>query len=254
MAGAIGVSVLRQQAIRTGVPASLVHQILPRDSKLPKHQLFLYEHCPYCVRARMIFGLKQVPVTLQYLGSRDESTPVNLVGAKQVPILLSTEGQVMSESMKIVQYIDRNFAGASVLNPSAKREDINDWIAKADGFIRKLTFPRFHETRIFPEFAQAEGCAYFQKKKEAKLGSFDKLKQETPIFKLEMEQLLENLESLLTSDHSVNEVLSYDDIDLFGRLRGLTIVRDLKWNSKVRTYLEYLSESTDIPLLDEYSR
>ncbi|VTP68106.1 Glutaredoxin-2 [Leclercia adecarboxylata] len=27
-------------------------------------KLYVYEHCPFCIRARMIFGLKKVPFEL----------------------------------------------------------------------------------------------------------------------------------------------------------------------------------------------
>ena len=31
--------------------------------------LYVYDHCPFCVRARMIFGLKNLPVELH--GARE---------------------------------------------------------------------------------------------------------------------------------------------------------------------------------------
>ena len=50
-------------------------------------KLYIYDHCPFCVRARMIFGLRQIPVELIHLANDDEATPIGLIGAKQVPIL-----------------------------------------------------------------------------------------------------------------------------------------------------------------------
>ena len=35
-------------------------------------RLYIYEHCPYCVKARMIFGLKSVPIELEYLLNNEE--------------------------------------------------------------------------------------------------------------------------------------------------------------------------------------
>ena len=45
-------------------------------------RLYTYEHCPYCVRARMIFGLKNIPVDVIVLANHHEDTPMQLVGRK----------------------------------------------------------------------------------------------------------------------------------------------------------------------------
>jgi glutaredoxin 2 len=42
-----------------------------------------------------------------------------------------------------------------------------------------------------------------------------------------------------------------DDIDLFARLRSITIIRDVDWPPKLRSYMNYLSELADIPLYDD---
>ena len=51
-------------------------------------KLYIYDHCPFCVRARMIFGLRDVAVDEETLLNDDEDTPIGLIGAKQVPILI----------------------------------------------------------------------------------------------------------------------------------------------------------------------
>ncbi len=50
-------------------------------------KLYIYDHCPYCLKARMIFGLKNIPVELHVLLNDDAETPTRMVGQKQVPIL-----------------------------------------------------------------------------------------------------------------------------------------------------------------------
>ena len=55
-------------------------------------KLYIYEHCPYCTKARMVFGLKNVPVELKYLHNDDEQTPIGLVGVKMLPILVEQDG------------------------------------------------------------------------------------------------------------------------------------------------------------------
>ena len=50
-------------------------------------KLYIYDHCPYCLKARMIFGLNNIPVELHVLLNDDAETPTRMVGQKQVPIL-----------------------------------------------------------------------------------------------------------------------------------------------------------------------
>ena len=38
--------------------------------------LYIYDHCPYCVKARMIFGFKKQPVRIKTLLNDDEKTPI----------------------------------------------------------------------------------------------------------------------------------------------------------------------------------
>ena len=48
--------------------------------------LYHYDHCPYCVKARMIFGIKNTPFQLKALLYDDEATPHSFIGAKMLPI------------------------------------------------------------------------------------------------------------------------------------------------------------------------
>src|SRR5471030_504503 len=71
-------------------------------------KLYVYEHCPFCVKARMIFGLKNIPVEIKVLLNDDEKTPISMVGKKMVPILQKQDGSFMPESMDIVNFIDKS--------------------------------------------------------------------------------------------------------------------------------------------------
>ena len=45
--------------------------------------------------------------------------------------------------------------------------------------------------------------------------------------------------------------LSYDDIDFFGKTRGLTVIKGLEIPPKLKAYLDKMSTITEIPLLDQ---
>ncbi|TYZ66838.1 hypothetical protein PybrP1_005178 [[Pythium] brassicae (nom. inval.)] len=220
----------------------------PTATALPK--LFIYDHCPFCVRARMIFGLKQVPHELVFLANHDEATPIGLVGAKQAPILLPPGGAAaFPESMEIVRFVDAHYGGAVLLHESAGREDIKQWIKDSAECFRLLYHPRFHAAP-FAEFAQRASREYYRAKKEKSIGSFLDALARTPELVAEANAHLERLAQLFHSNRSVNAALSYDDIDVFGRLRGLTLVKDLKWPPKLREYVDFMAEAADVPLLD----
>ncbi|KAG2502919.1 hypothetical protein JM16_009426 [Phytophthora kernoviae] len=212
-----------------GAAASALYLRQPKMLKtLPK--LFVYDHCPYCVRARIIFGVKKIPHELIFLANHDEATPIGLVGSKQAPILQLPSGKAFPESMDIVKHVDQHYGGPEVLASGANRPEIKQWIKDTADVFRLLYHPRFHAAP-FAEFAMLESREYYRIKKEKSIGPFKHALGQTP-------------------ELSVNEQLSYDDVDLFGRLRGLTLVRDLEWPTKLREYIDYMSEKADIPLLD----
>lgn len=60
-------------------------------------KLYIYDHCPFCVKARMIFGLKNIPVELNVLQNDDEATPTRMIGQKMVPILQKDDSRYLPE-------------------------------------------------------------------------------------------------------------------------------------------------------------
>ena len=55
---------------------------------------------------------------------------------------------------------------------------------------------------------------------------------------------------MYSTEYCTEGGLSYDDIDLWARLRSLTIIKGLKWPEKLRGYMDTLSEKGDCPLYD----
>jgi hypothetical protein len=55
--------------------------------KLPT--LYVYDHCPVCVRVRFVFGVKNIKHNLHFMANDDVATPTDLVGKKISPILVS---------------------------------------------------------------------------------------------------------------------------------------------------------------------
>lgn len=51
--------------------------------------LYVYDHCPFCVRVRVALGMKNVKHLVNFLANDDIPTPTALVGKKIAPIFVS---------------------------------------------------------------------------------------------------------------------------------------------------------------------
>lgn len=207
--------------------------------------LYHYDHCPYCVKARMIFGLKKVPFQLKALLYDDEKTPQSFIGAKMVPIL-KTEKNYMPESLDIVRYIDDHFQSPTVDWTEDSR--LSKWIESCERLHYFLAMPRWVKAPL-EEFNTPASRTYFQKKKEQHLGSFSEALNNTQNLIEGMEEKLKELENLLSDENRHwKRQLSVNDFHLFAYLRMLSIVKDLSFPKKIAAYMKNLSAESKVSL------
>lgn len=131
-------------------------------------KLFVYDHCPFCVKARAIFGLKDIAFDLAILLNDDEATPTNMIGKKMAPIL-EHEGRFIAESMDIVTHVD-GLSGARIL-VGPRNPAVMQWISEVSDTLFRLALPRWVASD-FKEFSTTSARAYFKRNKEAIIGSF----------------------------------------------------------------------------------
>uniref|UniRef100_A0A6T6GUA9 GST N-terminal domain-containing protein n=1 Tax=Craspedostauros australis TaxID=1486917 RepID=A0A6T6GUA9_9STRA len=235
--------------------------------------LYVYDHCPFCVRVRFALGMKNIKHNLYFLANDDIPTPTALVGKKISPIFQFPEdNMVMPESMDIVNFVDgdERFGPTGVIAPASGRTDLKDWQKSVQSLLRTLQRPRYVATGLLPEFQQLDGRHAFIKnhqlppydKAEWKTGDMtmeEKLKIYAEAMDSDPAPLLEELNAKLIQldDKVACEYyctvggLSMDDVDLWARLRSITIVDGVEWPTKLRNYMNNLSELADIPLYDE---
>ena len=210
-------------------------------------KLFIYDHCPYCVKARMIFGLKNTPVQLVTLLNDDEKNPIDMIGQKMVPILETSPGQFMAESMDIVQFIDNKFPPAIVVN----KEDpfLSEILNQARSPYYSLVMPRWVQSEM-EEFKTDSARKYFQNKKEQMVGPFDTALKNTEKFKIEIIEILSKIEDKMSkgSKWYIHNQISFNDFHLFAFLRSLTIVKNLSFPPLLKTYMNYCAEKSQVPL------
>lgn len=209
-------------------------------------KLFIYDHCPFCVKARMIFGLQGKPVRLVTLLNDDEITPTTMIGKKMAPILQKDDGSYLPESMDIVHYIDRLADKPLLTGPS--NPAIGAWLAQTAEYTPQLLLPRFAQADV-EEFATDSARQYFINKKQAAIGDFSQHLANSADLIARLEQDLPALAALIVSPEAVNGTLSEDDIHLFPLLRSLSIVAGITLPEPVEAYRNRMAERSDIPLL-----
>ena len=206
-------------------------------------KLYIYDHCPFCVRARMIFGIQQIPVELITLANDDEATPIRLIGAKQVPILQKLDGSYMGESLDIVRHIN-----AQAKRPISEtiRPSIQAWADKVGEYYNQLLFPRSIQLGL-PEFATPAAVVYFILKKEASIGTgIAQMLDKTPELLAQIHSDLQTLASQIHSDTLNGSDLNMEDILIFPMLRNLTMVRGIQFPAAVQDYIVNMAQCSQI--------
>lgn len=206
-------------------------------------KLFIYEHCPFCVRARMIFGLKHVPFELDVIMEGDAETPTRMVGRKVVPILQKDDGSYMPESMDIVRLVD-NLAAPHLLN-NPRHEALETWTKEAWPLVSKLAVPRFTKGD-FRELATTEARAAYTAREEKAFGDLDALMAETPTRLAEINDKLAALETLLDPESAISET----DFILFPVLRSVSIVKGVQFGAKTTAYISRICTLAHVDMLD----
>lgn len=214
-------------------------------------KLFIYDHCPYCVKARMIFGFKKIPVEEVVLLNDDEDTPKKMIGKKMVPILQKEDGSYMSESLDIISYID-NYHNTPILDSDTVNMDLSSWLVEVKDIIYALCMPRWIKAPL-AEFASDTAIRYFINKKEAYIGNFTEHMQNSKVYMVKITEELTKLAQILHSENSVNKILSLDDIHLFAVLRGLSIVKGIEYPDIVNSYRYNMAKKSNVPLYEDIS-
>lgn len=210
-------------------------------------ELYIYDHCPYCTRERMIFGFKKISYSEIILDNDDEKTPITMIGKKSLPILKFKENQYLGESLDIVSYINSIDENNSLTQ--SRNIDIENWVKNMELSIYELAMPRWAFSN-FKEFNKISARMYFIEKKQAALGSFSKLihlsTEKIDFITKELSILNELIDiDLLKKSH---QSWSYTDIFLFPILRSLSIVKGIVWPESVLYWMEKMSEQCGISL------
>jgi len=214
-----------------------------------------------------------------FLPNDDIPIPTKLIGKKIAPIFSIPEDDLtMAESLDIIEKVDSDerFGPTGQLLPATARKDLKVWQKSVQTLLRTLQRPRYVATGLLPEFQQLDGRHGFIRKHqlppyekpewngdgtdenpgipmEEKLALYAEAMAKDPAPLVEdLNAKLIELDDMVFSEHYCSEGgLSMDDIDLWSRLRSITIVKGVQWPNKLRAYMDILSALGDVPLYDE---
>ena len=210
-------------------------------------KLYVYDHCPYCVKARMIFGYKNIDFELITLLNDDEKTPIEMIGQKMLPILIREDKPHLPESLDIIKEIDAAH-GTKFISEKPMDKDLETWLSEARAFLYPLAMPRWIKAGL-DEFKTKEAVDYFTEKKEAYIGPFKEHLEKTEDYLSLAHAHLEKLENILKgSDFYLGDKASINDINLFATLRSLSVVKGVDFPKKVLTYMKKQKELSGVPL------
>lgn len=209
-------------------------------------KLYIYDHCPFCMRSRMAAALRGVEFEEIVLQSDDEAGPVAMIGVKQLPVLQKPDGSYMGESLDIVDFLDKAADGIRLRREV--RPEVQAWLDRVTAYANKLIFPRCIRLGL-PEFATQSAVDYFRTKKEKTAGSFAELMAQSGEYLQQLNADLAEADALLQSEQSADGIgAGMEDILLFPVLRNLTMADGAVFPPKTRAYLENMAARCGVSL------
>ena len=202
-------------------------------------KLYHYPHCPFCQRVRLALGAKKIAYESIIPSYADAKTPTQLVGKKILPIVVFDDGEVLAESVDIIQALDNRFDHHPLFRKDTQKE--LTWVTRVVQIPRyfDLLLPHYLDTyKDAPEFDEA-GTEYFRTTKEQKRGTtFTALKAERKnIYEQNIDPVLNQFRHKI--EHGfIQEKFSAADCVLAADLSGLRIIPEIALPSLITEYIE----------------
>lgn len=81
-------------------------------------KLYIYEHCPFSARVRYVAGMLNIPLDVITLDYDDDQTTNQIIGSKQVPLLIKESGEALAESLDIIQFLLESVNSSETAQPA----------------------------------------------------------------------------------------------------------------------------------------
>ncbi|MBK2093794.1 glutaredoxin 2 [Francisella philomiragia] len=212
-------------------------------------KIYLYHHCPYCIKVRLVADLSKLDYEMIILANDDEKSHIDRIGSKQVPFLEKDDGTFIKESDEICKFIAKtqNFEIAeSTIDNYAKES-----VAKLAEHYRRIVYPRIpHHPRNECDFPTQSAKDYFINKKSQYIGDFDALLRNPPYDSIiAINKILREIAPFVKTPFINGDNFSWDDINIFPVFFILTMARDLlEIPNNISSYIKNIETKTNIEL------
>lgn len=207
-------------------------------------KLYIYEHCPFCARVRYVAGMLNIPLDIVAIDYDDDQTTTELVGSKQVPVLVKDDGTAMVESLDIIKYFLELANENESYQPS---EAVLAWQKSAFLPVQKIGYPRWAEMDL-PEFNKQSAKDAWRAKKETEALNFDQLLASTDLIVTEVNQVIKGAVNLLKL--SAQDAINYiDRAVIFSILRSFYSEPTVEFAVDVDQWMQLNSEASGVRLL-----
>ena len=230
-----------------------------------KYRLHIYDHCPYCIRVELAFGLRNFKYERVVYGYGDRlgdtsikmlenpntyDTGVVLTGKKELPVLEktiqitssdNTDGNITStttrvwlknESLDMIEWLEEQGDNTNKFQLRSNRSDLKEFF-KTDGQFkviqRLITRPRQMKNMTYlKDWMKVEDRQYAIAKYKSQGFDYAKAEADDKVCIAEMTILLDTCNELLKSDTSFyeNGILGWDDLLYLQELRTVSLVHD----------------------------
>ncbi|AIT10229.1 glutaredoxin [Candidatus Francisella endociliophora] len=212
-------------------------------------KIYLYHHCPFCIKVRLIADLSKLDYEIVFLANDDEKAHIDRIGSKQVPFLEKNDGTFIKESNDICQYISelQNYPIAN----SSIDENIKNLTAEMLQHFRRVVYPRIpHHPKNECDFPTQSAKDYFIKKKSAYIGDMDTLLKNPPYDSIQaINKIMAKIDPYIKTPFINGEKFSWDDINIFPLFFIATMAKDLiDIPGNITKYIKSIENQTNIEL------
>ncbi|MGY0216105.1 glutaredoxin 2 [Endozoicomonadaceae bacterium StTr2] len=218
-------------------------------------KLYVFDSCPYCVRVRMMLGLKGIPCEQVFFPAGQMPQSIRSRIQKQVvPVLELPAGAgahslILQESMDIIRFLDE-LNNKQLLDIRQPTQELVRWFKHHALVMDSLCYPRMPSLDL-PELGTAEAMDFFIQSRAERLGMpLQQALASTSSLIDGIEPHLNKLVQLLDAERLLQQerVLTIDDFYAFPHLRNLAMVSELNLPDSIIHYLLAVSEQVNIPL------
>lgn len=214
-----------------------------------KMKIYLYHHCPYCIKARLVADLSGLNYETIFLANDDEKAHIDRIGSKQVPFLEKADGTFIKESNDICEYISK-IQGFDIAD-SAIDNLVKDLVTELAPHYRRVVYPRMpHHPKNECDFPTQSAKDYFIKKKSAYIGDMDALLKNPPYDSIKaINDILNKIDPYIKTPFINGDKFSWDDINIFPIFFILTMAKDLiEIPVNITNYIQNIEAKTNIEL------